>query len=278
MSKHTGEIVAVKYFSVAIGFIDEYIEKEAEILQMLHHKNIIRFIALEKVLPFNSRYCIIMEYCNGTDLENVIDANPNGLSVTVFMDVFGSIVSALQYLHDKNIVHRDIKPANIMTTSIGGETIYKLCDFGAAAIMAKDDKRASFHGTFEYSHPDIFVNIFGLKLTKKRNDHAQLLCNNHDLWSIGVTLYETATGRLPFNPKKGRHDTDTMYKMITDKRHGNISAIELPNGKIEWQNKLPSTCELPEELQTKITPFLAGLLNVSFFLFQTLSFTYFIAY
>lgn len=80
------------------------------------------------------------------------------------------------------------------------------------------------------------------------------------MWSVGITLFEAVTGRLPFNPKKGRQDRRTMYKMISAKQQG--SAIEGEKG-VEWSRELPQSCTI--EKKDEVTRFLAGLLKVSRF-------------
>lgn len=80
-----------------------------------------------------------------------------------------------------------------------------------------------------------------------------------------MTLFEAATGRLPFKPENGRADKEKMYVMISQKSNGHISAHEI-NGKIECSQTLPEDCALDHPLKQDVTPFLAGLLNVSRFL------------
>ena len=91
------------------------------------------------------------------------------------------IVSALGYLHGRNIVNRDLKPENVLMDYDG---YISLADFGLAKFLQPQDKTFSFCGTAEYLAPEILDmrgNGFGV-----------------DWWTLGILLYEMATGRPPF--------------------------------------------------------------------------------
>lgn len=132
-------------------------------------------------------------------------------------------------------------------------TVYKLGDFGSARILKENESFGSLYGTYEY--PDIFAKFFAHALNIF--PPTQYFNDIHELWSIGVTLFEAATGRLPFKPENGRADKKKMYVMTSQKPNGHISAREI-NGKIEWSQTLPEDCALDHSLKQNVTPFLAG--------------------
>lgn len=192
---------------------------------------------------------------------DMIDSNPNGLSSSEFFRVCGDLVSAMEYLHKMKLVHRDIKPGNIVISKCcDGKSIYKVADFGAARTLRPNQHYSSLYGTYEYVHPDIFVNFYRQALDIAPT--VKVFNETHEMWSVGVTLYETATGKLPFKPKSGREDCKTMYKMTSAKQHGQISATEEKDG-IEWSRELPQSCMI--EQKDDVTRFLAGLLEVRSF-------------
>lgn len=73
-------------------------------------------------------------------------------------------------------------------------------------------------------------------------------------------MYEFATGRLPFSPENGREDVQTMYRMISQKENGQISAVQIEE-KIEWSRVLPESSSIVND--NWYTQFLAGIINVS---------------
>ena len=95
------------------------------------------------------------------------------------------LLSALLYLHDKNIVHRDIKLDNIMgNEDEGGNYEIKIIDFGTTVKISKWN--ASPTGTRHYMAPEAFEGIL----------HAKT-----DVWASGVSLYLLLTGKFPFEAK-----------------------------------------------------------------------------
>lgn len=259
----TGKEVAIKVFS---GFtLEMYINREAETLKRCQHENIVQFLALQDVDHVLYRKdVIIMEYCARGNLLDFIDSQPNGLKSSQFLRMCDNLISAIKHLHEKSLVHRDIKPQNILIScSDDGTNIYKLADFGAARVLMPNQTYGSLYGTFEYIHPDIFAKFYAHALDVIPPQHFN---NTHELWSIGVLLYEAASGMLPFEPKNGR-DPKTMYRMLSKKQINQISAKEEEEGIIVWSTELPDNCAINEKIKREITPFLAHLIspvNLSF--------------
>lgn len=93
---------------------------------------------------------------------------------------------AMVHYHSRNLVHRDIKPENIM---FGRDGKVRLCDFGVSQSVREKDFETLECGTIYYMAPEVFDN------------HYNKQC---DVWSLGVTLFQMVTGRLPFTMKDGR--------------------------------------------------------------------------
>lgn len=259
----SGKNVAIKTFEYTL---DVYLNREADTLAMANHTNVVRFFGLEKPADYIAwKKVLIMEYCSEGNLFDLIKSKPNGLESMEFLRVFKHIVDAVKHLRDLQLVHRDIKPSNILISkSIDGQNVYKLADFGAARILREDEEFGSLYGTNEYIHPDIFLKFYSSAIGIRPT--TQWFTANHELWSLGVTFYESATGQLPFVPKKGRNDPNTMYQMTAKKQQNDISARQVgKDDKIVWSQELPSNCSIEDAMKRKITPFLAGLLSVSFF-------------
>lgn len=162
----------------------------------------------------------------------------------------------------KNIIHRDIKPANIVLLHQNDKNIYKLADFGAARFLKPNETYGSLYGTYEYMHPNIFANFYRRALDV--SVPKPVFNDTYELWPLGVMFFEAASGRLPFEPEKGRDDAKAMYQMIANKEANFISAKQV-DGRIEWSSQLPENCDLDDSLKEVITPLLAALLQVNIF-------------
>jgi serine/threonine protein kinase len=125
-NKSTGELVAAKVYQVASNTRSQnpndrsnqnkdyrpILDRELDILKAADHENIVRYIALEPVISsdasqsLNNREALLIEYCNGGSLHNVLELPENryGLTEDDFMLVFRHLTNALKYLHDKNTV------------------------------------------------------------------------------------------------------------------------------------------------------------------------------
>jgi len=159
--------------------------KEAKILEVLQHPNIIRFKEVYKTKK--GQLCIVMDYADGGDLQKKIkEAKDNGmsyLSEDQILNWFTQICLAMKHCHDRKILHRDLKSGNIFLTSSG---ICKLGDFGIAKVLSNTvEKAVTIVGTPYYLSPEIINNKpYSFK---------------SDLWSLGVLLYEMCALKPPFN-------------------------------------------------------------------------------
>lgn len=123
----------------------------------------------------------LLEYIQGKDLFEIV--NEKGvleLSETVYLAA--SLLLTLEYLHMKGIIHRDIKPENIM---INQEGFTKVCDLGFGKILISNSERSyTICGTHYYMAPEMIMG----------KGYSFLI----DYWSMGVVLFESFYGRLPF--------------------------------------------------------------------------------
>jgi serine/threonine protein kinase len=166
-------------------------QKEARAIAKLNHPNI---VSIYDIGEENSRYYMVIELLEGQALSNMVERKER-LSHDSVLSIGIQICAALSYAHKNGIVHRDIKPANIMFSQ---ENIAKLTDFGIAQLG--NDKLSltqagSILGSILYIPPEQLID------SRKVDKRA-------DIYSLGVTLFQLFTGRLPF-------EGETVAEVIT---------------------------------------------------------------
>jgi tetratricopeptide (TPR) repeat protein len=152
--------------------------REAKSAAKLNHPNIVTvYDAGEQ----NNRYYIAMEFVDGTTLKDVLKRKgpiaPGGV-----LNVLLQMCEALGYAHEQRVIHRDVKTANTMWTR---DRKAKIMDFGLAKVVEEVRNHTTIvSGTPYYMSPEQTLG--------KNVDHRT------DIYSLGVTLFELATGTVPF--------------------------------------------------------------------------------
>ncbi|XP_065529899.1 PAS domain-containing serine/threonine-protein kinase isoform X2 [Lathamus discolor] len=155
------------------------VTQEIAILLKLQHPNIIKVLDVFENEHF---FQLVMEkHGSGLDLFTFID-NHHNLDEPLASYIFRQLVSAVGYLHCRNILHRDIKDENIV---IAEDFTIKLVDFGSAVYLEPSKLFYTFCGTIEYCSPEV--------LSGKPYRGPEL-----EMWSLGVTLYTLVFGENPF--------------------------------------------------------------------------------
>jgi len=175
--------VAIKVLRDEFTTDDEFIKRfntEAQSAASLTHPNI---VSIYDVGHEDNLYFIVMELIKGKTLKEIINedgALPWKWSVNIAIQ----IASALETAHKNNIIHRDIKPHNIIITEDG---IAKVTDFGIAKAVSNSTITAfgTTIGSVHYLSPEHARGGF----TDAKSD----------IYSLGVTMYEMLTGRVPFD-------------------------------------------------------------------------------
>ena len=194
-------IVAIKTMALSQEFEEDELQdvknrffREAETAGRLSHPNIVTIYDAgeEHDLAY-----IAMEFIKGSDLADHTKPD-NLLPLLKVISIIARAADALDYAHQQNVVHRDIKPANIMYES--DTDALKITDFGIARITdSSKTKTGMVLGTPSYMSPE--------QLAGKRVD------GRSDLFSLGVMLFQLATGELPFQADSM---ATLMYKIANE--------------------------------------------------------------
>jgi serine/threonine protein kinase/uncharacterized membrane protein len=162
----------------------------------LNHPNIIKVYGFEYV---DNRSFLILQYIDGESLDQVLH-RAGRLDTSEAMRIAISVLNALDYAHEHNIVHRDIKPSNIL---LDENRIPYLGDFGI--VLATNEKRITRAGTAMGT---------ALYMSPEQITDPGSVDRRADIYSIGCVIYEMLAGQPPFNPpSSGTGDTDFAVKM-----------------------------------------------------------------
>ncbi|XP_058202032.1 mitogen-activated protein kinase kinase kinase YODA-like [Rhododendron vialii] len=168
--------------------------QEIALLSRLWHPNIVQYYGSETI---DDRLYIYLEYVSGGSIYKLLqDYGPLGeIAIRSYTQ---QILAGLAYLHAKNTVHRDIKGANILVDPIGR---VKLADFGMAKHVTGHSCPLSFKGSPYWMAPEVIKHANGCNLAV-------------DVWSLGCTILEMATGKPPWNQYEG---VAAMFKIGNSK-------------------------------------------------------------
>jgi serine/threonine protein kinase len=209
--------------------------REAKAASALKHPNVAH---IYEIGESEGSTFIAMEYVEGQTLATRIGGRP--LDPAGIVEIGMQIADALDEAHAKGITHRDIKPANIMLTARGQ---VKVLDFGLAKVIRPEEQAGGSHlstvaktetgvvmGTVQYMSPE---QVLGREV-----DHRT------DIFSLGVVLYEMATGRLPFS---GATTNETMDRIL----HAQPEAIARFNRSlpVELERIIYKTLEKDREVR-----------------------------
>jgi serine/threonine-protein kinase len=174
--------VAIKvlhsHYASDASFLSRF-HHEAQAAANLHHPNI---VDVYDVGQDRDIHYIVMEYIGGSDLKSrILNGGPLAIEQAVAIGV--AVAEGLEAAHRLGLVHRDIKPQNIM---LGSDGEVKITDFGIAksSLSTAMTETGVTFGTADYLSPE---QAKGLPSTPRS-----------DMYSLGITLYESLTGRLPF--------------------------------------------------------------------------------
>ncbi|XP_064477333.1 serine/threonine-protein kinase NIM1-like [Ornithodoros turicata] len=169
------------------------LRREIASMEELHHPHLIR---LYEVVETLSRVYLVMEFAPGGELFHKITSDGRYPEADARL-IFAQITSAVDHMHQHNILHRDIKAENVF---IAGHNIVKVGDFGfSTQVRFRDDALNTFCGSPPYAAPELFKD-------------ESYIGPYVDIWALGVLLYFIVTSTMPFKAQT----VAALKKLILD--------------------------------------------------------------
>ncbi len=202
-----GRHVALKFIPENLAndrkALDRFI-REARAASQLNHPGICTIYDIEDL---NGQPFIVMEKLEGVSLKDRLRVGP--MDIEEILDIGIQVSDALAACHDKGIIHRDIKPANIFITNSGQ---VKILDFGLVKLSRE---LWSGDGTPLEDSLSVAGDIFGTAVyMSPEQARGEELDARTDLFSLGVVLYQMATGQKPF---AGNNAVTTLEAVLNKK-------------------------------------------------------------
>jgi serine/threonine protein kinase len=201
---YTGEPVAIKELKHSFfksEFVREKFLEEANQYLYLEHPNIVK---LKDFIKHDDTHYLIMEYIDGKNLSDYISKVTGPIPIQNIALFLNEVLSAIGYIHEKGLIHLDIKPSNIM---LSDRNEIKVIDFGISQDSNRKEKE-SVMGSPSYMSPE---QIIGKNIDFRS-----------DIYSLGITLYEMVTGKVPFSYCESREE---IFEAINN---NHIPSVELP--------------------------------------------------
>jgi len=192
-SQHIADSMSVKRF-----------HQEGKASSKLNHPHVITVYDFG-VTPSSGQPFIVMDFLHGISLADLIK-NEGQVGVERSIKILCQSTDALDHAHRMGVIHRDLKPSNIMLIDYEDEKDYvKVVDFGVAKLITAGGEQQKLTQMGEVCGSPVYMSpeqVQGLELD-----------NRSDIYSMGVVIYETLTGRLPI---LGKTMVETMSKHITE--------------------------------------------------------------
>lgn len=153
-------------------------QREVKMLRILRHENI---VDLKEAFKRKNRVYLVFEFVEKTLLD-ILEAQPNGLDWEYIRKIIYQLVKAIHFMHGYEVVHRDVKPENLL---INSKDELKICDFGFARLLPKNNDITDYVATRWYRSPELLLSDPNYGKTA-------------DMWAIACILGELIDGQPIF--------------------------------------------------------------------------------
>ncbi len=177
LNRHVAVKVLKQEFSENANFVSRF-TVEAQAAAGMMHPNIVNVYDVGEEA---GTHFIVMELVEGITLKKYIEKKAR-LSVKEAVSIAIQVSMGIEAAHNNHIIHRDIKPQNVMISKDGK---VKVTDFGIAKAVSSNTITSNVMGSVHYTSPE-----------QARGGYSD---EKSDIYSLGVTLFEMLTGRVPFN-------------------------------------------------------------------------------
>lgn len=178
-------------------------DQEARAVSSLAHPNLVTIYDVG-VAPRGEPY-IIMEFLEGESLTDILE-RVGHLEIGEALRIFIQATDALIHAHKRGVIHRDLKPSNLMLVETdAGDTAIKIVDFGLAKLKTLTGEQQKLTKTGEVFGSPIYMSPE--QCTGKNVDVRT------DIYSLGIVMYQSFTGRPPF---LGKNSIDVIRKQLKD--------------------------------------------------------------
>jgi len=177
--------------------------REARAVAALNHPHIVTIFSVEEA---GGVHFFTMELVEGESLSRCIPEG--GLPQRQLAEIAGALADALAAAHEKGVVHRDLKPANVMVTQNGR---VKVLDFGLAKETQADNSADVTMSSAGHTEAGVVMGTPAYMSPEQVAGRA--VDHRTDIFSLGILLYEMATGRRPF---EGRSSVELASSILRD--------------------------------------------------------------
>ncbi|MEL6344241.1 MAG: serine/threonine-protein kinase [Myxococcota bacterium] len=188
---HLGSRHAIKFLTFSHPDLEQCLMMEGRVQARLRHPHIVQ---VTDVVRYQERPGLVMEFVDGATLERWLRSR-GAPPLSVGLDIFSQILSAVDEAHQMGVIHCDLKPANILMARTSHGVLAKVADFGIGQLISRlrqTDQGLNVQvGSPGYMAPEQIYDL----------SHVGPAA---DIFSLGAVLYEMLTGQLAFPPAAGQ--------------------------------------------------------------------------